>query len=398
MATPQETQYVGWSTSIYGPDGLQRFWKGAELFVYNPNDSLANNLLNLSTIAGMFVPVFDAGNAVVYMIRGDQVNAALSGLAIIPFVGDGKLGVKMFRKVYYLAGCINCFTAGTKVTTIEGDKSIEEIRVGDLVLSKNPESGETGYKRVEQLFEREITETWNIHSGNEIITTTGEHPFWIVNKGWVITRDLQIGDQFETEDGADVFVDRINVLQENKKVYNFSVEDFHSYYISNLGILAHNTACLTVADYIAKNISQYTTRLTSVTSGNILAKELVARGILKPVVDTIDNFAAHHIIALTIKNGNPFIRDAQAILARYNIDLNSAANGVWLPMRKGESAIEIDGTFISTHNGYHTGDYFEYVFNKLDLAKNSKAEVLLAIESIRSDLLTGIIKLGNVGN
>ena len=42
----------------------------------------------------------------------------------------------------------NCFTAGTKVLTAEGEKNIDEIKVGDMVLSKNEETGEQAYKEV----------------------------------------------------------------------------------------------------------------------------------------------------------------------------------------------------------------------------------------------------------
>ncbi|WP_421617420.1 Hint domain-containing protein [Brevibacillus sp. TJ4] len=48
----------------------------------------------------------------------------------------------------------NCFTAGTKVLTDEGEKPIEEIEVGDKVLAKdefNPD-GELAYKEVTALY------------------------------------------------------------------------------------------------------------------------------------------------------------------------------------------------------------------------------------------------------
>ncbi|SDX72233.1 S8 family serine peptidase [Paenibacillus sp. CF384] len=395
LQTPQETQYVGWSTSIYGPDGLQRFWKAAELFIYDPNKSAIDNLQNLISIPGMMVPVFDAANSVIYMMRGDEVNAALSAVSIIPFYGDGTMGIKMFRRVYNLAACINCFTAGTTVTTIDGEKPIEEIKIGDQVLSKNPYTGEVAYKGVEQLFEREVSSTWNITAGKEVISTTAEHPFWIVGKGWTLTKDLKAGDQFETYDGSKLYVEKVEISNNKSKVYNFSVADYHTYYISNLKILSHNTACLTPADYIAKKVSQYTSRLTEGTSGTILDRELIAAGISKPDVPEVSSWAAHHIIAKNI-NGNPDIEIAQAILAKYDIDINSAANGVWLPKLKGESGVLIDGTMVSTHNGYHVGDYFEYVREMLEEVQDDRDKVLLAIEQIRSDLLTNKIKLGNI--
>jgi intein/homing endonuclease len=50
----------------------------------------------------------------------------------------------------------NCFTAGTKVLTDEGEKPIEEIKAGDKVLAKDDETGEMAYKEVEWLFQRDV--------------------------------------------------------------------------------------------------------------------------------------------------------------------------------------------------------------------------------------------------
>ena len=45
-----------------------------------------------------------------------------------------------------------CFTGGTLIPTVKGEKAIREIRVDDLVLSENPETGERGYKEVRRLY------------------------------------------------------------------------------------------------------------------------------------------------------------------------------------------------------------------------------------------------------
>ncbi|WP_313732045.1 polymorphic toxin-type HINT domain-containing protein [Cohnella nanjingensis] len=136
----------------------------------------------------------------------------------------------------------NCFTADTKVLTDEGEKPIEEIEVGDKVLAKDDETGEMAYKEVEWLFQREVDETYNISVGGEVITTTNEHPFWIVGRGWVKSKDLEVGYVLTTSDGKELVIEKIEVKKEHKTVYNFMVKDFHTYFVSNLGIWTHN-AC-----------------------------------------------------------------------------------------------------------------------------------------------------------
>nr|WP_275100555.1 RHS repeat-associated core domain-containing protein [Paenibacillus alvei] len=92
----------------------------------------------------------------------DDVNTMLDpnsslgdkGLVLLGFLPPVKLikvGTKVSKVTKALAKC-NCFTAGTKVLTDEGEKNIEDIEVGDKVLSKNEETGETAYKEVTRLY------------------------------------------------------------------------------------------------------------------------------------------------------------------------------------------------------------------------------------------------------
>ncbi|GAA3408999.1 hypothetical protein GCM10020370_47220 [Paenibacillus hodogayensis] len=144
----------------------------------------------------------------------------------------------------------NCFTAGTKVLTDEGEKPIEEIEVGDKVLAKDNETSEMAYKEVEWLFQRDVEETYNITIGDEVITTTDEHPFWIVGKGWVESKNLVLGEVLTTSDGKELAIEKIEIKKEHKTVYNFKVKDFHTYFVSNLGIWTHNSC---TPDFITNN-------------------------------------------------------------------------------------------------------------------------------------------------
>jgi len=175
---------------------------------------------------------------------------------ILTMIGGSTAAVKLVTKVapklarllnsgkLSKKSACNCFTAGTKVLTDEGEKPIEEIRVGDKVLAKDDETGEMAYKEVEWLFQRDVEETYNITVGDEVITTTDEHPFWIVGKGWVEAQHLAVGDVLTTSDGKELAIENIEVKKEHKTVYNFMVKDFHTYFVTNLGIWTHN-ACST---------------------------------------------------------------------------------------------------------------------------------------------------------
>lgn len=176
-----------------------------------------------------------------FLFTGDIVIFE-TGEVMVPAFRLTKIGGKLVKKAgKKLDDLCNCFTAGTKVLTDEGEKSIEEIEVGDKVLAKDDETGEMAYKEVEWIFRRDVEETYNITVGSEVITTTDEHPFWIVGKGWVESKNLVVGDVLTTSYGKELAIEKIKVKQEHKTVYNFKVKDFHTYFVSNLRIWTHNS-------------------------------------------------------------------------------------------------------------------------------------------------------------
>ncbi|MCG7409118.1 hypothetical protein MH117_17000 [Paenibacillus sp. ACRRX] len=133
-----------------------------------------------------------------------------------------------------------CFSAGTQIQTDEGLKAIEDIKVGDKVLAKSEETGEAAYKAVEETFNRTADEVYVIEVKQEKITTTEEHPFWIVGKGWVEAGDLVVEDVLVDRDGKEYPIESITVHQEPTKVYNFRVQGYHNYFVTDLRIWTHN--------------------------------------------------------------------------------------------------------------------------------------------------------------
>ena len=136
-----------------------------------------------------------------------------------------------------------CFTGETLIPTAKGEKAIREIRVGDLVLSENPETGERGYKEVRRLYLHESSRLIHVFVGNEEIKATPEHPFWVEGKGFVTADALRAGDEVRLCDGSRTNVEKTEeeVLEEPVQVYNFEVADWHTYYVSGTGVLVHNS-------------------------------------------------------------------------------------------------------------------------------------------------------------
>lgn len=87
-----------------------------------------------------------------------------------------------------------CFAGGTLVHTKNGLVPIEQIKVGDWVLSKHESGeGEREYKRVTQTFAHEDRPVNRIYLKGDLadgterqfeIAVTSEHPIWVQGKGW----------------------------------------------------------------------------------------------------------------------------------------------------------------------------------------------------------------------
>jgi hypothetical protein len=75
----------------------------------------------------------------------------------------------------------------------------------------------------------------------EGIICTPNHRFYVVGKGWVQAQDLQSGDLCLSATGERIaFISREN-LAEKQRVYNFEVEEKHTFYIdSKKMLLVHN--------------------------------------------------------------------------------------------------------------------------------------------------------------
>ena len=136
-----------------------------------------------------------------------------------------------------------CFIAGTLILTAEGLKNIEDIKPGDLVLSTETDTMERGYKPVVETYIRKTKELIHFIIGGKEVVTTPEHPFYVVGAGFVAAALLCIGTPLVDVEGKELQVEQIyreDLGQEEVSVYNFQVEDWHTYHVSDVGVLVHN--------------------------------------------------------------------------------------------------------------------------------------------------------------
>ncbi|MDO3413390.1 polymorphic toxin-type HINT domain-containing protein, partial [Saccharibacillus sp. CPCC 101409] len=193
-------------------------------------------------------------------------------------IDEGRVASKTTSTSKSVAKACNCFTAKTKVKTDKGDKEIKDVQVGDKVLSQNENTGEEAYKQVTATFNHEADEIYNIHVGGQVIESTYNHPFWVVGKGWVFVKDLKPGDLLEQSDGKTLEVGSIEIQQRQATVYNMTVDGFHTYFVSGLGIWVHNSnnECY-LKDFPDKNTKMSSASFQSEGAARAFAREKVGK-------------------------------------------------------------------------------------------------------------------------
>ena len=139
----------------------------------------------------------------------------------------------------------HCFVAGTLVETIDGPIPIEQVEEGEFVLSEDSETGDVTYKRVLNAFVNEATELIHLNIDDEEIVTTPGHPFYVKDIGFVHAGDLEVGTILVDSEGNELhlIIKRWEHLQNPVPIYNFEVEDYHTYFVGGIHVLVHNNGC-----------------------------------------------------------------------------------------------------------------------------------------------------------
>lgn len=146
---------------------------------------------------------------------------------------------------WFKRGC-SCFVAGTPVLTDSGYKAIEKIAVGDLVQSRDPETGETALKPVADLILTEGKLLYRLtlrdsHGAVSHLDVTDNHPFRVKGRGWIDSAKLRVGMEVEAFDRSSMLrVLALKSLGRTEPTYNLTIEGFHTYFVGSLRAFVHN--------------------------------------------------------------------------------------------------------------------------------------------------------------
>jgi hypothetical protein len=139
---------------------------------------------------------------------------------------------------YEAAPMCECFSAGTPVWTKSGERPIETLGLGDLVLSQNVETGELAYKPVIGRTVRPPSTLLKVSIGGDELLTTRGHPFWVAGAGWRMAREIESGAILHGITCAP----RIEAVEPaiDAEAYNLVVADFNTYFVGESGVLVHD--------------------------------------------------------------------------------------------------------------------------------------------------------------
>ena len=177
-----------------------------------------------------------------------QSYCAVHGVDESKNLGDiTKVDENNLKPFNMICGGSPCFPAGTIVVTSTGRKPIEEIEVGDLVLThkgryqKVLKSGQTGCKRV-----------YGVTADDMSVYATWNHKFLVERPrgiDWIAFSDLRLGDWLWVYDDFSFFNKQITAMrcgsEEAVPVYDLTVEEDHSF-IAN-GFVVHNCQDFSIA-------------------------------------------------------------------------------------------------------------------------------------------------------
>ena len=126
-----------------------------------------------------------------------------------------------------------CFAAGTEVKVPGGHTAIEDIEIGDYVITRNT-TGDLVEAKVTNTFSHEV-DGYLVINGE--LKLTPEHVLW-VNGAWSVAGNVQVGDELLGTNGEAVEVSSLEWQRGSFMVHNLTVADEHTYIAE--GVWVHN--------------------------------------------------------------------------------------------------------------------------------------------------------------
>jgi hypothetical protein len=211
----------------------------AKAFIENPKETVAQLV---SGIGSDIAKVLDCGPGEIGKFVGENLspNSVLNVVNRLAKV-TGNLNLRKYveNKKEDPFFCVTSFPAGTPVWTPDGQRNIEDLQVGDLVYARDEETFDFAPQRITKVSSRVAPNYRRINTEFGWISLTAEHPIWVQGEGWVAAADVDWEDPIATIKD-DVVSYENELVNEEARVYSFSVENTPNYFVGAMGLWVHN--------------------------------------------------------------------------------------------------------------------------------------------------------------
>ena len=145
-----------------------------------------------------------------------------------------------------------CLVSDTPILTPNGVKPIQNLMVGDTVISYDKSTKSIITNRITAIKQGETKQTITLILDNQsTIEGTGEHPFYLLyKKTYVEMKDLSVGNVLLSSDGEEITIKAIqgNQYKSKVKIYTISLQEPFPNYFANR-ILVHNKSFVFNSDF-----------------------------------------------------------------------------------------------------------------------------------------------------
>ena len=133
-----------------------------------------------------------------------------------------------------------CFTGDTPILTLSGLVNIQDLKIGDKVISYNEETKQNEEKAITNIKSHEEYDLYYIITYTDTVKCTYDHPFYVKDKGKVLSRNLRAGNILIDKDGNERRIQSIAYsIEDTETVYDIAVEGNNTYYVGKDSILVY---------------------------------------------------------------------------------------------------------------------------------------------------------------
>ncbi|WP_186001983.1 polymorphic toxin-type HINT domain-containing protein [Corallococcus sp. Z5C101001] len=175
----------------------------------------------------------------------------------------------------------------------------------------------------------------------EEVGVTAEHPFGVEGQGWTEAQQLKSGDRVYTASGASARVVSIGTASDLTTVFNFEVEQAHTYFIGQVAAWVHNQSRIGFRSGRGPHVANVTVyrdghvaHADTLTSGGMTAEGSALGFSLSAVATHTEARAARGIPlqsddAMIIDNSHPSYLSCKGAINKATSESGATSRSLW---------------------------------------------------------------------